>query len=139
MQSCIARLAWRGNGFTLSQKRNGPPKRSRSGGPFLATRMPPLRAYFPLGRSLFGAGRNLSDRLQDLRSDLVGVALRVRAAVFQIALVAVVGEGMRHADRSAAVGNAVGEVTDRRRLVLAGQTHVVVRTVDRDVVGAVAL
>src|SRR5712671_4680515 len=92
----------------------------------------PLRAYFPLGRSLLGAGRNLRDRLQDLRSDLVGVALRVRAAVFQIALVAVVGEGMRHADRSAAVGNAVAELVPGRGLVLAGQALVVVRTVDRD-------
>src|SRR4051812_35198010 len=67
---------------------------------------------FPSGRGLLGAGRNLRDRLQDLRSDLVGVALRVRAAVFQIALVAIVGEGVRNADRSAAVGDAVGEVTD---------------------------
>src|SRR5437660_11711673 len=52
----------------------------------------------PLGSSL-GAGRNRGDRLQDLRSDLVGVALRVRTAVFQIALIAVVGEGVRHTDR----------------------------------------
>src|SRR4051812_37447273 len=85
---------------------------------------------FPSGRGLLGAGRNLGDRLQDLRSDLVRVALRVRAAVFQIALVAVVDEGMRNANRSAAVSDAVGEVTDRRRLVLAGQAHVVIRTVD---------
>src|SRR5258706_12706644 len=56
-----------------------------------------------LGRSRLGGGRNGRDRLQDLRSDLVGVALRVRAAIFQIALVAVIDEGMRHPDRGAAV------------------------------------
>src|SRR5215467_15227383 len=82
------------------------------------------------------AGRNRRDGLQDLRSDLVWVALRVRAAIFQIALVAVVDEGMRHADRGTAIGHAIGEGVDRCRLVLAGQAHVVVRTIDRDVVGA---
>src|SRR5882672_4708982 len=120
-------------------KRNDPPKRSRSGGSFLEARKPRSGFCFSLGRGPLGAGRNLGDRFEDLRSDLVGVALRVRAAVFQIALVAVVDEGMWNADRSAAIGNAVGEGIDRRRLVLAGQAHVVIRTVDRDVVGAVAL
>src|SRR5882757_5298075 len=87
-----------------------------------------------LGGRRFGAGRNRSDGLEDLRSDLVGVALRVRAAIFQIALVAVVGEGVRNADRSAAVGNTVAELVPGRGLMLAGQTLVVVRAVDRDVV-----
>ena len=59
------------------------------------------------GCGLFGAHRHRLDRLQDLRGNLVGVALRVGTAIFQITLVAVVDEGVRHADRSAAVGNAV--------------------------------
>src|SRR5215475_11874812 len=88
----------------------------------------------PLRRSL-GVGRNRRDRLQDLRSDLVWVALGVRTAIFQIALVAVVDEGVRHADRGATVGNTPAEGVDRRGLVLAGQAHVVVGTIDRDVVG----
>src|SRR6185437_14975022 len=74
-------------------------------------------------------GRNGGDRLQDLRSDLVGVALRVRAAIFQIALVTVVHEAVGNADRSAAVGQAVAELVPRRGLVLAGQALVVIRTV----------
>src|ERR1700704_824212 len=98
MDCAVAKTQWSAKALSLWRTIFGDPGRPRSGLVFL------------LGCSLFGAGRNLSDRLQDLRSDLVGVALRVRAAVFQIALVAVVGEGMRHADRSAAVGNAVGEV-----------------------------
>src|ERR1700754_463698 len=71
--------------------------------------------------SRLGAGRHRGNRLEDLRSDLVGVALRVRTAVFQIALVPIVCEGVRNADRGAAVGNAVAELVPRRGLVLAGQ------------------
>src|SRR5579871_3103594 len=82
----------------------------------------------PLCRSL-GAGRHLGDGLQDLRSDLVGVALRVRTAVFQIALVTVVDEAVGHTNRSPAIGHAVAELVPRRSLVLAGQTLLVVRTV----------
>src|SRR6185437_12087728 len=65
---------------------------------------PKSRPYpsFRSGRCRFG-GRDRGDRLQDLRSDLVGVALRVRAAIFQIALVSVVHEAVRNADRGAAV------------------------------------
>src|ERR1700741_3625112 len=86
-----------------------------------------------------GAGRHLGDRLQDLRSDLVWVALRVRTAVFQIALVTVVDEGVRNADRITAVGNTVAELVPGRGLVLAGQALVVVRPVDRDVVHEIFL
>ncbi len=50
------------------------------------------------GRFDYGAGRDRSDRLQDLRRDLVRVALRVRAAIFEIALVVVLDEAVRHAD-----------------------------------------
>src|SRR6201747_2778332 len=86
------------------------------------------------GRNLLRVGRNFSDGLQDLGSDGVGVALRVRAAIFQIALVIVLYERVRHADRSAAVGDAVAERVPWRGLVLAGQALVVVRAVDLDVV-----
>src|SRR5882757_7892503 len=102
-------------------ERNDPPERQGSGGSCAAPGTPPgLKLVRTALSGRLGAGRNRRHRLQDLRRDLVGVALRVRAAVFQMALIAVVGEGVRHADRSAAVGNAVAEVTDRRRLVLAG-------------------
>src|SRR5216684_2764443 len=70
-----------------------------------------------------GDGRNRRDRLQDLGSDLVGVALRVRTAVFEIALVAAIGEAVGYADRGAAVRDAISEVADRSGLVLAGQAH----------------
>src|ERR1700722_7423902 len=80
---------------------------------------------FASGRGL-RAGRHFGNRLQDLRRDLVGVALRVRTAVFQMALVAIVDEGVRNADRSAAIGHAIAELVPRSRLVLAGQTLVVV-------------
>ena len=53
-----------------------------------------------------------SDRLQDLRSDLVGVALRIGTAVFQIALVSVVHERVRNADRRATIRDAVAELVD---------------------------
>src|ERR1700756_1511362 len=99
----------------------------------LASREPSLRAVL-LGRRRLGRGRNFGNRLQDLRSDLVGVVLRVRTAVFEVTLVAVVHEGMRHADRSATVSQAKAELVPGRGLVLAGQPLVVVRTVDGDVV-----
>src|SRR5580698_269315 len=83
-----------------------------------------------LGRSRLG-GRNRRDRLQDLGSDLVGVALGVRATIFQITLVAIVDEAVRDADRCATIGDAVAELMDRSSLVLAGETQMVVRTVDR--------
>src|SRR5215470_9534175 len=92
-----------------------------------------------LGGGRLGRGRNLGDRLQDLRGDLVGVALRVRTAVLQVALVAVVHEGVRHADRSATVSQTIAELVPGRGLVLAGQALVVIRTVDGDVVHEVLL
>src|SRR5450631_2457794 len=90
----------------------------------------PLSRTNALGGSRLGGGRNFGDGLQDLRSDGVGVALRVRAAVFQIALVVVLYERVRHADRSAAVGHAIAELVPGSGLVLAGQALVVVRPVD---------
>ena len=47
-----------------------------------------------------GARRHGRDRLQDLRGNLVGVALRVRAAVFEVATIAIVDEAMGDSDRS---------------------------------------
>src|SRR3954452_6265325 len=105
-----------------------PPESFDSGGSKSNPGQPRARAGRILGRGLL-VGRHGRDRLQDLRSDLVWVALRVRTAVFQIALVAVVGEGVRNADRGTAIGNAVAELVPRRGLVLAGQTLVVVRAV----------
>src|ERR1700730_11733679 len=78
----------------------------------------PDRISYALGRSRLGGSRNRRDRLEDLRSDLVGVALRVRAAIFQIALVAVIDEAVGHADRSAAVSNTIAEFGDRSGFVL---------------------
>src|SRR5205085_10883109 len=80
--------------------------------------LPPERIGV-LSRRL-GRGRHRGDRLEDLRSDLVGVALRVRAAVFQIPLVPVVDEAVGHSDRGTAVGDAIAEGVDRCGLVLAG-------------------
>src|SRR3981189_3432242 len=71
-----------------------------------------------LSRCRFGGGRNRCDRLQDLGGDLVGVALRIRTAVFEIALVPVIDEAVRHADRGATVRDAVAELMDRSGLVL---------------------
>src|SRR5438128_5384490 len=93
----------------------------------------PDRRAERLSRSRLGGGRNGRDRLQDLRRDLVGVALRVRAAILQIALVAVVDEGVRHPDRCAAVRDTEGELGDSSVLVLAGQALVVVWAVYHDV------
>src|ERR1700722_12742971 len=95
----------------------------------------PGRGWNASGRSRLGGGRNRSNRLQDLRSDLVRVALRVRTAILKIALVAVIGEAVRYADRRAAVGDAIAELVDRRGLVLAGQPQMIIRAIDRDVIG----
>ena len=56
----------------------------------------PVRIASRLGRGRLGVGRDFRDGLQDLGRDLVGVALRVWTTVFQIALVSVVGEGVRN-------------------------------------------
>src|ERR1700740_3646062 len=101
------------------------------GGSSLLPGSPRPRAVL-LGRRRLCCSRDFGNLLQDLRSDLVGVALRVRTTVFEVTLVAVVHEGVRHADRSTAVGQAEAELVPGRGLVLAGQALVVVRTVDGD-------
>jgi hypothetical protein len=72
-------------------------------------------------------------QFENAAGDLVGIALGVRTAVFEVALVAVVHEAVRDADRGTAVGEAVGELVDRLGLVEAGQAQVVVRAIDGDV------
>src|SRR5262245_34929783 len=107
-QSYIARFEPRGKRPCTVIKRNDPPKRYRLGGSSCVPGSPRAPGHLTLlGGSRLGSGRNLGDRLQDLRGDLVGVALRVRTTVFQVALVAVVHEGVRHADRSATVGQTI--------------------------------
>src|SRR5690242_12090035 len=78
-------------------------------------------------------GRNRGDGLENTAGDLVGVALGVRAAILEIALVAVVDEAVRNADGRATVCNAVVEFVDRLGLVETGETEVVVRSVHGDV------
>src|SRR5271156_4673110 len=73
-------------------------------------------------------GRDRGDCLQDLRGDLVGVPLRVRAAILEIALVAIVHEAVGNADGRSAVGDSVCEIVNRGRLVLPSEAHVVVRS-----------
>src|ERR1700722_19399466 len=107
---------------------NDPPERQCSGGSSCVPGAP--SRVLELGSSRLGDSRHLGDRLQDLRSNLVGVALRVRTAIFQIALVAAVHEAVGYANRSAAVGQAIAELVPGRGLVLAGQALVVVRAVD---------
>src|SRR6478609_9609158 len=77
--------------------------------------------------------RDERDGLEDPRGDLIRVALGVWTAVFEVALVVVLHEAVRHADGSAAVGEAVGELVDRLGLVETGQAKVVVRAVDGNV------
>ena len=73
------------------------------------------RALRDLLRRRLRAGRNRRNCLQNLRSDLVGVALRVRAAIFEIALIVVLDERVRHADRGAAIGHAIAELVPAGR------------------------
>ena len=64
---------------------------------------------------------------------LAGVALRVRAAIFQIDAAAVVDIFLREAEGHAAMGDAVVEHVNEPRRMQAGQAHVVVRAMDGDV------
>src|SRR5204862_2679484 len=75
-----------------------------------------------LGRACGHGG----DGLQDAAGNLVGVALRVRPAVFEVSLVVVVHEAVRNADRGAAVGDAVVELVDGLRLMQAGQAQMII-------------
>src|SRR5579862_2452792 len=58
-----------------------------------------------LGGDGLGHGfRDAVDRLQNARDDLVGIAFGIRAAIFEIALVTLLDEMNRQADRGAAIG-----------------------------------
>src|ERR1700730_8964213 len=127
---CLARFTTQGNGLEpteLNQLIKTPCHQNamiRQGGFASADQLcspgAPGSYRRSLGPSRLGGGRNFRDGLQDLGSDLVGVALGVRATVFQITLVVVLDERVRHADRSTAVGNAVAELVPGGGLVLAG-------------------
>src|SRR4051794_20161321 len=123
---------------TVPGPRTACARASRSHGPFpgQSCRKRPLAIPLRGGQYAGVDRRNGRHRLQDLGGDLVWVALRVRAPVLEVTPVTVADEAVRDADGRAAVGNAVAEGVDRLGLVLAGQTHVVVRPVDRDVVFA---
>src|SRR5208283_253736 len=77
------------------------------------------------------------DRLKNARDDLVGIGFRVRAAIFQIAFVTVLDEVNRHPDRSAPIGETIAELVNRLRLVQTGQTQMVIRAVNGNVLGDV--
>ena len=67
-----------------------------------------------LGRgAVFHVGGHGGDRLQNLGSDLVGVALRVRAAVFEVAAIAVVDEAVRDADLVVTATSSLEPVIDK--------------------------
>src|SRR5579859_3254780 len=84
-------------------------------------------------------GWDFGDRLLDLLDDLVWIGLGVGTAIFEIALVPVLDEVDRHADRGAAIGQAIAELVDGAGLVEAGQAQVVVWAVGGDVRGDVLL
>src|SRR4051812_27516001 len=77
------------------------------------------------------------DGRQNPAGDLIRITLGVRPAIFEIALVTVLREAVRNADRSTPVRHAVSEFMDGLGLVKAGQTQVVVRSVDGNVFGLV--
>ena len=91
-----------------------------------------VNRLYPIHEVLFGVG-TVGDRMQDAACDLVRVAGGVWTPVLEVALVAVLHEAVRHADRGAAVGEAVVEFVDRLRLVKTGQAQVIVRAVNGDV------
>ena len=78
-------------------------------------------------------GRDRCNGLQDPAGDLVWVPLGVRAAIFQVTLVSIVREAMRHANGRTAVRDAVVEFVDRLGFVQTRETEMIVRAVDRDV------
>ena len=78
---------------------------------------------------VFNRLRNRCDRAQNLRRDLVGIALGIRTAIFEVSPVAIGDKAVRHADRRTAIGDAIAELMDGLGLVLAGQAQMVVRSV----------
>ena len=70
----------------------------------------PVAPHVGLGVLLCRDGR---DRLQDAAGDGVGIALGVRTAIFEVALVTGRHEAVWDADGSPAVGDAPVEFVDR--------------------------
>ncbi len=58
----------------------------------------------------------------------------IGSTILEIALVVVLDEGMWNADRCAAITNTVGELVPWSRLMLAGQSHVIVGSINVDMV-----
>src|SRR6202041_3188347 len=88
--------------------------------------------YLRLGRNGSGLWHGI-DRLQNAGNDLIGIAFGVRTAIFQIALVTVLDEINRHADRSATIREAVTELVDGLRFVHPRQGQAVIWPVPGDV------
>src|SRR5215212_640238 len=76
------------------------------------------------------------DRLQDPAGDAVRIGHRVRPAILEVAAVAALDEAVWDPEGRAPIGDAVCELIDRRSLVEAGETQVVVRAVAGDVLVA---
>lgn len=81
----------------------------------------------------FFGERDSRNRLQDAAGDLVGIALGVRTAIFQVTFIVVVHETVRDADGCAAVRNPVVELVNGLRFVQAGETEMIVRAIHGDV------
>lgn len=64
---------------------------------------------------------------------MIGIALRIRTTVFEVALVTILDEGVRDADGRSTVGDAVGEFIDRLSFVETRQAEMVVWAVNGDV------
>ena len=78
-------------------------------------------------------GRHRLDRLDDPTRDQVRIGGRVWTTIFEVALVAVVDEAVRDPDRGSAVRETVAELVDRLSLMQAGETKVILWTINRDV------
>ena len=74
------------------------------------------------------------DGLDDDRGHLVRVGIRCRAAIFQATFPAVVDGAHRNPDRRSTIGDPVAEFADVLRFMETGQTLVVVRAVNGNVV-----
>ena len=84
-------------------------------------------------------GRHFGDGFEDARADLVGIALGVGPAVFEVAFVVAFDKAVRHAYGSASVGHAPVEFVDGLSFVQAGQAFFVFRAVGFDVLVLVSI
>src|SRR5882724_8071846 len=77
--------------------------------------------------------RDAGNRLENPAGDLVGISLGIRRVIFQVALVVAIHEAMRYADGCTTIGETVVNLIDRLCLMQTGQTHVIIGSVDGDV------